>query len=368
VSGKTWALPWPDRFGVAWQTTWPGLGPWLAGIETRVVADEIADVVIDRPVFIAGLPRSGSTILLEILAAAPGFTAHRYADFPLLWTPYWWNWLRQRLPLAAVTPTERAHRDRITVNRDSPEAFEEPLWQWAFPHLHQETASEILDGGVVHAAFEQLFSDHLRKLLRVRGARRYVAKGNYGVLRLGYLARMFPDAVLVVPVREPIAHVGSLVKQERLYAAAPDHVLRHIGGIGHHEFGARRRLLHLGDAAALAEVRADFAEGRLAQGWLRNWLRVYGWLADLLDRDAALAARVHRVDYDALCAQPAASLLTLAARVGLADDDAAALSRQWAPRLSAPDYYRPEPMHDVAPALIERARTLHRRLCGPPPG
>ena len=72
-----WRIPWPDRFGEWWQRRFPALGPWLADVETRVVATERELPSPDRPVFIAGLARSGSTMLLEWLNAMPGFTAHR---------------------------------------------------------------------------------------------------------------------------------------------------------------------------------------------------------------------------------------------------------------------------------------------------
>jgi Sulfotransferase family len=363
MSAKSpWTLPWPDRFGVFWQSHWPRLGPWLARLESRVLGEELAEVPIVQPVFIAGLPRSGSTILLEILADAAGFTAHRYADFPLLWTPYWWNWLSQRLPVATAAPVERAHRDRILVNRDSPEAFEEPLWQQAFPFLHQEQQSEILDADIGNPAFESLFIDHIRKLLLVRGAARYVSKGNYSLLRIGYLGRLFPDARFLVPLRAPAAHVASLIKQERLYADAPDAVLRHIGRIGHHEFGRQRRVLHAGDAAAFALTRTEFADGRLAQAWMRTWVQAYGWLESKLQQDPQLAERVQLVAYDRLCGDVRTSLAGIGAHIGLDADATTAMQQRWASRLSQPDYYQPESMQDVSPGLQQQAQDLFDRL------
>ena len=37
-------------------------------LETRVMEDEISATAVERPIFISGLARAGSTILLEILA------------------------------------------------------------------------------------------------------------------------------------------------------------------------------------------------------------------------------------------------------------------------------------------------------------
>lgn len=361
-AGADWKLPWPDRFGVFWQRTWPRLGPWLARQENRLLADEIATTALDRPVFIAGLPRSGSTILLQMLATAPGFTAQRYADLPLLWTPYAWNWLLQRLPLGSAAVVERSHRDRVLVNRDSPEALDEPLWQHFFPSLHQEQQSELLVAELQHPAFESFLRAHMAKLLRVRAARRYVAKSNYGLQRLAYLGRLFPDARFVVPYRSPRAHLASLLKQEQLYAGAPDRVLRHIGAIGHHEFGRQRRILHLGDSELLAQLRAEFASGNLAQAWLRLWIRAYALMLDTAAGDAQLAARIHRVDYERLCAEPGASLDSLFEHCAVEVADRPALVSEWQPRLSAPDYYQAALPDSIDPELWRQADALHARL------
>lgn len=359
-----WKLPWPDRFGVFWQRNWPRLGPWLARQENRMLADEIEATALDRPVFVAGLPRSGSTILLQMLATAPGFTAQRYADLPLLWTPYAWNWLLQRLSLRSTAMVERSHRDRVLVNRDSPEALDEPLWQHFFPFLHQEQRSELLAADVDHPVFESFLRAHLAKLLHVRAARRYVAKSNYGLQRLAYLGRIFPDARFVVPYRSPHAHLASLLKQEQLYAGAPDRVLRHIGAIGHHEFGRQRRILHLGDSELLAQLRAEFAAGNPAQAWLRLWIRAYELMLDTVAADPQLATRVHRVDYERLCAQPAASLGALFAHCAIDAAERPALLAEWLPRLSAPDYYQPDLPDSIDPSLWRQADAVHARLVG----
>ena len=85
--------------------------------------------------------------------------------------------------------------------------------------------------------FEAEFSTHLQKILWLRGGRRYVSKGNYNVARIAYLARLFPDARFVVPVRDPVSHVHSLVKQHELfcrYAADDARVPRYLEAAGHY--------------------------------------------------------------------------------------------------------------------------------------
>src|SRR6056297_381858 len=82
----------------------------------------------NHPVFIAGLARSGSTVLLNALYETGEFRSLTYRDMPFIMMPGTWRKIskgssRQR------TVTERAHGDRITIDYDSPEAFEEVFWK-----------------------------------------------------------------------------------------------------------------------------------------------------------------------------------------------------------------------------------------------
>lgn len=304
-----WRVPWPDRFGAWWQRRWPRLGPWLADLETRTLLTTEELPPVAAPVFICGMARSGSTILLETLARLPGFTTHRYADFPLLWTPWWWNRLRAALPRSDAAPVERAHRDRILVTRESPEAFEEPIWAHFFPHAARP--HDVLDADTTNPAFEALFRAHIAKLLKARGASRYLSKGNYNTLRIGYLARLFPDARFLVPIRAPASHVASLMRQDAWHARAPQATLEHIAARGHHEFGPLKRRLRVpGDQAADPTGNAD--------DWLRQWLGVYGH-ALALARSGALAGRLLFVPHEDLLASPAEGLDRIRRFLGVPD-------------------------------------------------
>ena len=344
---------------------WPAVGATLAALESRAVADHLAVQAIRSPVYIAGLARAGSTVLLEILYGTGAFASQCYADYPMLWTPYWWNRLRQRLPRPRATPTQRAHGDRIEVTIDSPEAFEEPLWMHFFPGRHDPQVDQVLEPGAGDGRFEAFYRAHIGKLLAVHGRGRYLAKGNYNLARLPFLLTLFPDARLIVPLREPVAQVASLLKQDRLFcrAAAEDPAIDdHLRRTGHFEFGPGKRAENLGDAAAAAAIAAAFASGDGTDAYARQWQLSYGWLADRLDRDPALAAADHLVDYEALCRAPEPGLRALARHAVVPDADLPPLLARWLPRISPPDYYRP----DLAPAQVERVRarcaSTHARL------
>ncbi len=358
-SATTIRIPAFDRIIGAAAARWPSLMRGLGNLETRVLRRELASVRIEHPVYICGLARAGSTLLLEALAAAPGFTAHRYSDYPLLWTPYWWNWLRERMPLPVQAPVERAHRDRLAVTAMSPEAFEEVLWMHFFLNRHDPATNQVLDAQSENAAFDAFYTKHIRKLLAVRKARRYVAKGNYNLTRIGYLRRLFTDARFVIAVREPVAHIASLVKQDRLFtglANADKAIAAHLSRMGHFEFGPCKSAVHVGDDAQAAAIQACFDSGRTVEGYARQWAADYGWLVQRLDADRDLAAACRLVGYERLCGEPEDGLAALYAHVGIDPGDAAVLIRQWAPRIAAPDYYAPD-FSAANRALIEAVTT-----------
>ena len=136
--------PWMDRLGgfIERHTGW-----WikLGSLETKLVEGTIPAAPIDRPIYVTGLARSGTTILLETLARHPEAATHRYRDFPMLFTPYLWNRWLDLVPRQAEAPAERSHGDGIAVTSESPEAFEEPLWMAFFPHQHDVSSSAVLD-------------------------------------------------------------------------------------------------------------------------------------------------------------------------------------------------------------------------------
>ena len=72
---------WIDRLGGFVEST-AGLWVKLGNVESNAMRAELDAIAIDRPVYIAGLARSGTTILLELLAGHSDVATHRYRDFP----------------------------------------------------------------------------------------------------------------------------------------------------------------------------------------------------------------------------------------------------------------------------------------------
>lgn len=76
----------------------------VGDLETEQHRDALAAIAIDRPVCIAGIARSGSTILLEMLSRHPDVRRRRASH---------------------TEAVERAHKDRIKVTPSSPGFYAE---------------------------------------------------------------------------------------------------------------------------------------------------------------------------------------------------------------------------------------------------
>lgn len=326
----------------------------LAELEDRLYARRAAGVRVSRPVFIASLPRAGTTLLLETLAPLPGFAAHTYRNMPFLLIPLLWDALSRRFH-AAGGKVERAQGDGVHIDFDSPEAFEEVLWR-AF-HPAQYGADRILpwgaDAGFDCAEFDAFMGGHIRKLASLRvgaGPARYLSKNNGNLSRLGKLARLFPDGTLLIPFRNPVDHAASLWRQhllfEQLHASEP-FTRRYMADLGHYDFGANLRPIDFDHWLD----EEDLEPPSSANFWLRYWRAAFAHvLANLNDQTALLS-------YDGLCAAPAAGLGRIAQRLGVEDSAG----------LMAAGRFRSPTRHDAGPlnlnqALLESAQALHREL------
>jgi hypothetical protein len=365
------SAPSPDGFQVArWvdllggfigrhQSLWTRLG----NLETTIVGDSLDAIAIDRPIYVSGLARSGTTILLEILARHADCVTHRYRDYPPVFTPWLWNRLLDYTPQKVAPPVERTHKDGIKITPDSPEALEEVLWMAFFPGLHDPRQNAALDAATSNPTFERFYRDHVRKLLQVRGGRRYLAKGNYNVTRLDYLLRLFPDARFVVPVREPRWHIASLMKQHALFCEGgrrrPESV-RHLQRVGHFEFGLDRRPVNAGDPAAVEAVLACWRAGAEVEGWARYWSHIYGHVADRLEASAPLRGATLVVTFEGLCREPQATLSGVLEHCGLAADDATLATL--ASELHFPTYYEPRFTAEESALIDRHTREVAERL------
>jgi hypothetical protein len=332
----------------------PGLCRHLGNLESKLFQDRIETLSIDRPIYVTGLARSGSTILLELLAAHEQTAAHQYRDYPLVCIPLWWNRFVDLAGSGGHEPVERFHRDGIMVTPRSPEAMEEILWMMFFPDCHEPSRSHVMDGRTRYPAFETFYRDHIRKILCLRKGSRYLAKANYHVTRLAYLKTVFPDARFVIPVRNPVAHAASLARQHRLFCEAEDRdprVLNYMRIAGHFEFGLDRRSVNTGCDKTADRIRGLWNDGQEARGLGLLWASVYRYVADLLAADDDLRANAIVVNYDDFRRFPEKTLAKIYDHCGLAVDPE--FLKEKAKAISPPRENRPIHFTREEQAVIE---------------
>lgn len=288
-----------------------------------------------RHVFVTGLARAGSTILMREIHRTGDFGSLTYADMPFVLAPNTWAQLSRK----GQTPgekAERAHGDGILVDTNSPEALDEVYWRVfaggdyiAADGLspHEPDADQI--GG---------YRDLMRLVLRKTGAARYVSKNNNNILRLPSLAAAMPDAVFLVPLRKPLDHAQSLLAQHKRFLDADAFTQDYMTWLGHHEFGATHRPFRFGAKVTGDPMTIDY--------WLRLWTDTYA----ALDKAEAGAANVVFVPYEALSADPAV-WRAVAEKIGVPPQAAGELKPV---REKAPG------PHDAA--LAATAVALHARL------
>ena len=141
----------------------------------------------------------------------------------------------------------------------------------------------------------------------IRGGRNYLAKGNYNIARMAYIQELFPDARFIVPIRHPVSHIASLIRQHQVFskgqekhAAARDYLRR----VGHFEFGLDRTPMNMGNADAIHEILGRWSASDELGGWALYWSHVYGAVMDQLENDGRLREAVLIVRYEDLCGMP----------------------------------------------------------------
>ena len=321
-----------------------------ADVETALHGKRFAHLAVDRPVFVTSLPRAGTTLLLERLAGLPEVAAHCYRDMPFVLAPLLWGSLSGRFRVESAL-AERAHGDGVQVNVDSPEAFEEVAWRAFWPGKYGTDRIHLWDEDDVADEFPEFLRSLMQRVIAVRSTpaqprSRYVSKNNANIARRRLLGRLFPDSLVVVPFREPVAQAMSLLTQHRRFLTLHQEdafTLRYMRDIGHLEFGALHRPIAFD---GVDDMRARFTPDSLDY-WLAYWL--HGFRHILAHQQGA-----HFVSYERLCAGGDEALGTVTSRLGLASAAEPTVKGFWEPR-----QYRDHRAQVRDTALLTAADAVH---------
>ncbi|WP_020013272.1 sulfotransferase family protein [Promicromonospora sukumoe] len=302
----------------------PGLSPlgWTAGqelvrlrIRNRVVVGdlrarhpEVADEPVTAPVFVVGMPRTGTTLAYNVLSRSPG---HRG---PQLWEMTYPGLAvddARRAALIRRTGRKFAMTSRLSATWDTihpmyAAAEEEDTFIRAHSEMHASAVPmpDYLDRLATFDARPdyRFLRDTLQLLSHGRPARRWVLKHPANLFHLAAIRDVFPDARFVWTHRAPEVAMASLCSLAE----------------------SARRIHRRPDAVDLAGIGPE---------WLAIMSR---GVTRALEQRAALGADVVvDLPYDRLTADPGAVLPDLFERLGArwrADDDANLAAALEAPR------------------------------------
>jgi len=298
---------------VAFSTTLAQLS--VADMEDALFKKRIEQARNDRPVFVTGLPRGGTTLLLNLLHSLDEFASHKYRDMPFLLTPLLWNRF-SRVFQQADEMRERAHGDGIMVSVDSPEALEEMVWKafWSKQYLTDRITPWSMKGD---EQFDSFFENHMAKIIALKKGKdqavcRYVSKNNLNISRIDYLLNANPGATIIIPFRHPVRHAHSLLKQHLnfLDIHAQDPFARaYMKAVGHFDFGENLRPIDFD--GWLDGCR--YTNPKDINFWLEYWVNAYEHLL------SKTGDRVHLHSHEKLCKAPGQVLNTLASILDITD-------------------------------------------------
>ncbi len=183
----------------------------LGFLERKLTPPNLDATKIDRPIFVIGLPRSGTTLLHYLLSAHP---KSAYINNVMNTLPDSILAIeRVRSFLKLNISGDRHLRDSIEVDFTSPS---EPImaWQiWTRQDLYDLNFKKLSAAGLGPKAVDRIKTDVRKVLLasKLEGSR-FVCKYPYFSMQMPLLQELFPDAKFVHIVRRPDSVAHSMIK------------------------------------------------------------------------------------------------------------------------------------------------------------
>lgn len=271
------------------------------------------------PIFVTSLARGGTTALLNALTLMPGIATHTYRDMPFLTAPVLWNRLAGGAA-RSVTRRDRAHGDGLTIDLESPEAFEEVIWKMHWPKKYGTDGIALWTEADRDNVADRFLSDHMAKIIRARFGQsptppvRYCSKNNANIGRLAYLPGAFPGCEIIIALRHPARHAASLHRQHLNFLSLQEKdefVQKYMSDIGHFEFGQIYAPLKF------PGFDASRYDPESPNHWLEYWVSAFLTVEERL----ASGQRLILVKQDSLRENPQATMVKLAARLKTSSND-----------------------------------------------
>ena len=197
--------------------------------------------------FITGLPRSGTTSLLNFIYSSNEFASLTYKNMPFILSPNLSKIFNQK----NILKKERLHADGISFDINSPEAFDEVFFNNKNGYIKNE------------------LSNYINLILSSEKKERYLSKNNLNFNRIDLINSILSKCIFLIPIREPLHHAYSLLNQHKHFIKLQkkdDFIRRYMNYLGHNEFGLNHKPWNL---------PLNFNELDNINYWLEQWCLFY---------------------------------------------------------------------------------------------
>jgi hypothetical protein len=173
-------------------------------------------------IFITGLPRSGTTSILNFLYYSNQYASLTYRNMPFVLSPNFSKLFNKK----NVLKKKRIHGDGIAYDINSPEAFDEVFLSTGNQFIKDE------------------FLNYLQLICLSQNKTKYLSKNNLNYKRIDLIHSILPNAIFLILVREPLEQANSLLKQHLHFSQLQkndDFIRRYMNYLGHNEFGLNHK-------------------------------------------------------------------------------------------------------------------------------
>ena len=213
----------------------------------KIIYIKNKDIKNQSHVFITGLPRSGTTSLLNFLFSSDEYASLTYNNMPFILSPHFSKLFNKK-----NTPKkERVHGDGIAFDINSPEALDE-----VFFNNDDEFVKHELE-------------NYIQLILLSNKKSKYLSKNNLNYERINLINSILPNSIFLIPIREPLQHANSLLNQHLHFSQLQkedDFIRRYMNYLGHNEFGLNHKLWN---------DPINYQDRGKIDYWLEQWFLFY---------------------------------------------------------------------------------------------
>lgn len=284
---------------------------FLFRVELSMNKKVLRSIKHTQNVYISGLARAGTTVLMQYLGQMPQFKSLSYRNLPFLFLPKTWSKISSK---KKGPEKERSHKDGMMHSIDSHEALEESFWR----NCH---GIEYIKKGFLlsHAIDPDVYLKYnaFRKL--IAGEKIYLAKNNNHLLRAASLHQQDllngNNTQTFIPFREPYSQAKSLLNQHQNLSqqqGEDEFVSDFMDFLVHHEFGLSHKVSVFDDESC----QKDFPENQNSlEYWLEVWFLFYSKALSLFSDKEGF----HFFCYEKFCKNPYNSLGAILSKLTMSE-------------------------------------------------